>query len=335
MERPKVAINLIHLNGQKVLSNCLAFLNKTNYPNFEINVLFNATTDGSGRVAMSYGCGIFRSKENIGFAKGHNLLADATQSDYIAIINNDVEVEPDWLMELVDFAVKNNADICQPKVKSMRNKEMFEAAGACGGFIDKYGYEFYRGRIFDKIEKDEGQYDKPMRIFWACGSCMLIKRSLIERIGLFDESFFMYSEELDFCWRANIHGAKIYCVPSSVVYHWGSFSEKQMSYKKDYLLHRNTLIAFLKNASYTNQKRHLWSRVGLELASGIAFPRRLMPVLASFAWIIRHRHEIEVKTFNVQAKRTLDDEELNGLILDKSIAYQHFIKGKNKFSEVN
>ncbi len=334
--KPKIAVNIVHVNGEEILNNCLKSLKKTNYPNFEINILFNATTDHSERIAIKYNCKVFKSRKNLGFAGGHNLLAKKTKSDYIAIINNDIEVEKNWLKEMANFSIKNNAEIIQPKIKWLRDRSYFEAAGACGGFMDKYGYEFYRGRIFGNVEKDAGQYNKPIRIFWACGSCMFIKRTLIDKIGLFDEEFFMYSEEFDFCWRANIFGAKIFCVPSSVIHHLGSFSIKlmEMSGEKEYLLHRNVLITFLKNYSDENIKKYLSRRIMLEVLSGIAFPKKFMPVSRALIWIIKNRRRIKNNREKIQKLRKVKDEEYQDLILKKSIAYLHFVKRKDTFKEV-
>lgn len=333
---PKVSVNIVHVNGEEILDDCLKSLSNTNYNNFEINILLNATKDNSEKIAKKHNCRIFKSKENLGFAGGHNFLVKKTKSDYVAVINNDIEVEKNWIKEMIGFSVQNNADVCQPKIKWLRNKEYFEAAGACGGFMDKYGYEFYRGRIFENIEKDRGQYNSSRRIFWACGSCMLIKRELIEKIGLFDEDFFMYSEEFDFCWRANIFGARLFCVPNSAVYHLGGFSvsSMKMDAKKEYLLHRNVLITFIKNYSDENIKRYLLKRIILEIISGIAFPRKLIPVSKSFIWIIKNKRKIINGRKKVQKLRRVEDIEYDKLILKRSIAYLHFIKRKNTFKEV-
>ncbi len=336
IRKPKIAVNIVHVDGEEILNNCLKSVKKTNYPNFEINVLLNATKDHSERIARKYKCRVFKSRKNLGFAGGHNLLAKKTESAYIAVLNNDVEVDKNWLKEMVNFSIKNNAEICQPKIKWLRDKSYFEAAGACGGFMDKYGYEFYRGRIFENVEKDTGQHDKPLRIFWACGSCMFIKRELIEKIGLFDEDFFMYSEEFDFCWRANIFGSKIFCVPSSVVYHLGSFSVKlkKMGSEKEYLLHRNVLITFLKNYSDENIKKYILRRVMLEVLSGIAFPKKFFPVSRALIWIIKNRRRIEKHRKKIQKLRKVGDEAYQDLILKKSIAYLHFVKRKNTFKDI-
>ena len=333
---PKVCINIVHVNGEEILNNCLKSIYETNYSNLQVNVLLNSTKDNSEKIAKKYKCRIFKSKKNLGFAGGHNFLEKKSEGEYIAIVNNDIETEKDWLKHLVDFAVKNRVEICQPKIKWLRNKDYFEAAGACGGFIDKYGYQFYRGRIFDNIEKDKGQYEKAKRIFWACGSSVLIKKSLVKKIGLFDEDFFMYSEELDFCWRANISGAKIFSVPKSVVYHLGSYSINSMklSSEKEYLLHRNTLLTFLKNYSGKNIRRYSFQRIILEIISGLAIPKKFIPTTKSLTWVVKNRKKIREKRERTQKLRKVGDESYSENILKKPVTYLYFIKGKKTFQEI-
>lgn len=338
--RPKVSILMCHMNGEEIIDNCLKSLSKTDYPNFEIHILLNNTTDNSEEVIKKYNVRIHKSKVNLGFTGGFNLLVNKlknSQSKYFVSINNDTEVEPNWLTELVDFAEKNNADILQPKVKSLGNKNMFEYAGAAGGFMDKYGYPFCRGRIFSVAEEDKGQYDTPRRIFWACGSCALFRKGLFDEIGLLDKDFFMYAEETDFCWRANIAGAKIFSVPSSVIYHIGHYSIKKekMEAQREYCLHRNTLIMFFKNYSNESIKKLKFRRILLEIMSGLAFPRtKLIPVIKSLIWIRKNRKLIQEKHDEVQKLRKISDEEVAKNMLDKSIVFSFFLKKKKKFSEL-
>ncbi len=335
---PKVSVNIIHVNGEEILDNCLKSLMQTKYLNFQIAILLNNTTDNSEKIVRKYKVKLFKSKKNLGFAGGHNYLVKKTNSDYVVVLNNDTEVEKDWLKELVNFAEKNNADVCQPKTLNLKTKEYFDHAGAAGGFIDKYGYTFCRGRLFDKIEKDKGQYNESRRIFWACGSCFIAKREIIKKVGLFDEDFFMYSEEMDFCWRVNLAGGKIFCVPSSKIYHLGYYSVKtlKMNSKKDYLIHRNVLLSFLKNYSGESINKLIVKRILMEIASAIAFPKRVLPVTKSIAWIWKHMKEIKEKHKEVQSLRKISDKELQKekIILKKSIAYQFFIKNKKTFKEI-
>lgn len=336
---PKVSILICHMNGEQIIDNCLNSLSKTDYPNYEIHVLLNNSTDNSEEIIKKYKVKIYKSKVNLGFAGGVNFLIKKqnSSSKYIVAINNDTEVELNWLTELVNFAEKNNADICQPTVKSLNDKKMFEYAGAAGGFMDKYGYPFCRGRIFSEAEEDKGQYDTPIRIFWACGVCALFKKELFDKIGLLDKDFFLYAEETDFCWRANIAGAKLFNVPSSVIYHLGHYSIKKekMESKREYLLHRNTLIMFFKNYSDETINKLKYRRIFLEIVSALAFPRtKLIAISKALYWIMTNKKKIKEKHEETQRLRKVSDKEIQENMLNKSIAYLYFIKKKRKFNEL-
>jgi GT2 family glycosyltransferase len=351
MKNPKVSILICHLNGEQIIQNCLSSLIATSYPNFDIHLILNGTTDNSEKIIRKFfwrdqfdkkhKVKIYKSDKNLGYTGGFNYLLKEVMKDrelkYIASINNDTEVEPSWLSELVKFAEENKADICQPKIKSLMDKNKFEYAGASGGFMDKYGYPFCRGRIFNTLEEDRGQYDSPVRIFWTCGSCALFRKDLFKKIGFLDEDFFLYVEETDFCWRANLAGAKIYCVPSSVIYHLGSYSVKKekMDAKKQYLLHRNTMIMFFKNYSNESIKKLKYKRIFLELISGLVFPKQKgLAVLKALVWIVRNREIIEKKHEETQKLRKVSDEEIRRLMIKSSIAYLYFVKKKQKFDEL-
>ena len=334
--KPKVSILILHKNGETIINNCLNSLSKTNYDNFDIHILLNGTTDNSEKIINKYKVKFYKGYKVMGFAEGCNLLIEKTKSKYIVLLNNDTEVDKDWLKELVEFSEKNKADICQPKILDLKDKTKFENAGAAGGFIDKYGYPFCRGRIFGNIEYDTGQYDNNQWIFWACGSCMMIRRSLLEKIGLLDEDFYMYAEELDLCWRANLIGGKIFNVYKSEVYHYGSYSIKRekLDSNKEYLIHRNSLIMFLKNYSSKTIKKLMFKRIMLELMSGLAFPKMMPAIIKTFIYLINNRKYIEKKHNMIQKIRNNNDEYLQQLMLNKSIALQSHLFGKKKFSEL-
>ncbi len=165
---------------------------------------------------------MIRFNKNFGFAKGYNEALKQVEADYYVILNSDVEVEPDWLDPMVDL-LENDPTIaaCQPKILSFDNKRMFEYAGAAGGWLDKYGYPFAKGRIFDVCEEDHGQYDQTEPIFWASGAALFIRAPVFHEMKGFDEYFFAHQEEIDLCWRIQLAGHKIYSCPASVVYHVG------------------------------------------------------------------------------------------------------------------
>lgn len=336
MKEPKVSVLIVHKNGEEILDNCLKSLEKTRYKNFEKVVLLNGTEDNSDSIARKYKCKVYRSRKNLGFAGGNNFLIKKTNSKYLVLANNDIEFEKDWLYELVRFAEKNNADVLQPKIKALKNMKMLEYAGACGGFIDKYGYPFCRGRIFNTIEQDFGQYDSPREIFWASGACMMLKRSILRKTGLLDEDFFMYAEELDLCWRINLAGGRLFCVPDSVVYHLGSYTinTEKLNQDKEFLIHRNTLAMFIKNNSASMLARLLWIRIAMEIASSFESFDKIRPVFSALIWIFRNRSVLKEKNMKVQKIRILNDKEIQKNMLKKSIVSLYFFSKKKTFDRI-
>ncbi|MEK6910296.1 MAG: glycosyltransferase family 2 protein [Nanoarchaeota archaeon] len=336
----KVDILIIHLNGEKIIDECLSSIYKDNQ-DASIHILFNNTKDNSinlvkknfPKVKLHY------TKKTIGFAEASNLLAKKATSKYIVFLNNDVIVEKNWLSEMLATMKKNkNCIAVQPKIRSYFQRDCFEYAGAAGGFIDKYGYPFCRGRIFNSIEKDNGQYDDSIRTFWACGVCILTNKEFFSKSKGFDESLFMYAEELDFCWRANILGKEIWYSPKSIIYHIGSFSvnNEKINLKKEYLITRNHLLVFLKNYSNLSLLKLFPMRMILEIIAALRFPiKKAIPLIRSIFSIpfillgsfSKNRNEI-------QSKRKVSDKEYSSIVYDGSIALDHFLKGKKTFKDL-
>ncbi|MBI2629028.1 glycosyltransferase family 2 protein [Candidatus Pacearchaeota archaeon] len=343
-----IDILIIHLNGEKVIYNCLNSIYKNtrsiNKKNSEIKVriLLNNSSDKSEEIIKEKfpDIEIYRTEKTIGFAEACNFLASKSNADYIVFLNNDTEVKKDWLNEMLETIKKHkNCVVCQPKIKSYCQKEMFEYAGAAGGFIDKYGYPFCRGRIFDSVERDIGQYNDEKRIFWACGVCFFVNRDFFIKTGGFDEDFFMYAEELDFCWRANIYGKEIWYCPTSEIYHVGSYSvrKEKINFKKEYLIIRNHILLLLKNYSALSLIKILPLRIILEIISSIRFfPVKTISLLKTcinlpFIYIMKTNK----KRNKIQLERKVHDEEMSKLMAKESIALDYFIKGKRKFNEIN
>jgi GT2 family glycosyltransferase len=186
--------------------------------------------------------------KNYGFAEGYNKALQQVDSEYVVLLNSDVETTPGWLPTLVSF-MDSHPEVAalQPKILSHTRRDHFEYAGAAGGFIDRYGYPFCRGRILEVVEKDRGQYDEPVPVFWATGACLLIRKNDYTSHGGLDGSFFAHMEEIDLCWRLNARGRKVMCVPSSAVYHVGGASLGKDNPKKMYLNFRNNLLMLYKN----------------------------------------------------------------------------------------
>ena len=338
-----VDILIIHLNGENIIRKCLNSIYK-NTPkkiNFNIKLLLNNSKDNSEEIIRKEftKVEIIKTNKTIGFAQASNILAMKSTGKYILFLNNDTEVEKNWLDRLLDLIKKHENCIgVQPKIKSLYDKTKFEYAGAAGGFIDKYGYPFCRGRIFGETEIDKGQYDNEIRIFWGCGVCLLVERNFFISSGMFDEDFFMYGEETDFCWRANIYGKEIWFCPKSIIYHVGSFSvgKEKVNLKKDYLISKNHITLLLKNYSTKNLIKLLPMRIILECISAIRFfpDKTIAALMAFFALPFEYIFKIKSKRKEIQSKRKLSDKDIANLIYQRSIALDYFLKGKNKFSKL-
>ncbi len=239
----------------------------------EVIVADNASTDGSQRLMKEefpeVRTLIFDS--NLGFTGGYNeafrrLMADG-KPEYFLLMNSDIEVPEGWLKPLVEWMDSHpDCGACAPKLHSWQDREMFEYAGAAGGYIDRFGYPFCRGRILKKVEKDEGQYDSPADVFWATGACLLVRSSAYRSLGGLDERFFAHMEEIDLCWRMQLRGWKVTVVPDSVVYHVGGGTLPATSPFKLFLNYRNNLLMLEKNLAKTFALRYYGNGARLETA---------------------------------------------------------------------
>jgi len=247
---PRVSIVIVTWNALPLLQRCLPSVAATNYDNLEIVVADNASTDGSsGWISDTFpDIKVVQHPENWAFCKGNNVAYLHTTGDYVLFLNNDVEVPADWLLPLVArMESDDRIGAVQPKLLQYDHRHTFEYAGASGGFIDRWGYPFTRGRVFFTLEEDHGQYDESRPVFWATGAAILLRRTAIELVGLFDELFFMHMEEIDLCWRLQRHGYSIYVEPESTVYHIGGGSLPRNDMRKVYLNFRNNLLVLYKN----------------------------------------------------------------------------------------
>lgn len=247
---PKVAIVVLNYNTRSLLERFLPSILATSYANKEVWLVDNASNDNSVEfVKENYTTvNVLQSPENLGYAGGYNWALDQIDADYFVLINSDVWVEPDWLNHLVDTAMRYpEAAAIQPKILDYKDKEKFEYAGAAGGFLDKWGYAFCRGRIFDELEKDQGQYNDERSVFWATGACLFFKAQAFKRSGGLDADFFAHMEEIDLCWRVQKMGYSVMINPASVVYHLGGGTLSEGSNFKYELNFRNNLIMLVKN----------------------------------------------------------------------------------------
>ena len=245
-----IAIVILNWNGKKLLEQFLpSVVQHSN--DADIYVADNASTDTSITFINRQfpEVTIIKNSKNEGYAKGYNSALKHVKADVFCLLNSDIEVTPNWLIPIIlEYNNTPSTAIIQPKILDYHNKSSFEYAGAGGGFIDKYGYSYCRGRIFDTIEKDTNQYNDTSPIFWASGACFFIKKSTFEALKGFDETYFAHFEEIDLCWRAFNMGFKTTYVGTSTVYHVGGATLNAIHPKKTYLNFRNNLFTITKNA---------------------------------------------------------------------------------------
>jgi GT2 family glycosyltransferase len=332
-----IAVVILNWNGQKYLEKFLPFVLSSITPNINIFVADNGSTDDSiPFLETKYSdIRIIRFTENYGFAKGYNEALKQVEADYYVILNSDVEVQPGWLQPMLALLESDSTiAACQPKILSFHNKKMFEYAGAAGGWLDKYGYPFAKGRIFDVCEKDNGQYDQSEPIFWASGAALFIRSSVFHQLKGFDEYFFAHQEEIDLCWRIQLAGYKIYSCPSSVVFHVGGGTLPRGNSLKTYLNFRNNKIMMSKNLPLAkkiwimpvrNFLDGLSAWKGLLSGDGGYFIAILRAQLAFFKWWLFYQKK---SVFPVTKKGNLSGH------LQKNIVWQHFAKKKQLFSEI-
>lgn len=259
-----VAVIILNWNGEKLLAEFLPkVVANTNPKTAEIIVADNGSTDGSIQWIRDHfpDMEIIRFENNLGFAEGYNRAIKMTMRPYTVLLNSDVAPAPGWIDELYRFMESHpHVGACQPKILSYQRQGEFEYAGASGGFIDRNGYPYCRGRIFGVTEQDHGQYDDPVSIFWASGAALMVRSHLYTEAGGMDAEFFAHMEEIDLCWRILLSGHDIMAVPSATVYHLGGGSLPASNPRKTYLNFRNNLLLLHKNLPDGTRRRKLFRR---------------------------------------------------------------------------
>lgn len=307
------------------------------YDNLSVIVADNASDDDSiDFLKKNYpDVKILPSDTNEGFAKGYNSALKQVSADYYILLNSDVQVTKGWIGPVISLMeCDEKIGACQPKILSFKQRRQFEYAGACGGFIDKLGYPFTRGRIFETCEIDNGQYDNSTQIFWATGAALFVRAKVFHELNGFDEVFFAHQEEIDLCWRMQRKGYLIYVVPSSVVYHVGGGTLPMGDRKKVYLNFRNNLIMMTKNLPILERLWKIPLRIILDI---IAAYRSLID--GNFSTFISiasaHMHYAEWVLTGKRGKKFSKIKMKNILpVYDGSIVWQYYIKQKKTFSEI-
>lgn len=329
-----VAIAILNYNGESHLKKFLPTLiaNSSDYP---VYVGDNASTDNSVKLLKNEFQNVkcIEFKENSGYSKGYNKLINKINADYIALVNSDIEATPNWLPPLVTI-LENNKEIAavQPKIKSWSNKELFEYAGAAGGYVDKYGYPLCRGRLFDTLERDTGQYDNKVEISWASGACFLVRKSSFDKAGGFDDDFFAHMEEIDLCWRFHTMGLKMIYTPESTVYHVGGGTLDYSSPFKTFLNYRNGLYLLLKNLPKENLQQTIVIRVLLDWLSIIYNVLKGKLKLAQA--ILKAHKEVLVTRKHFLNKRKSPNDGSSAYRKDYSVVWNYFLKGKKYFNQL-
>ncbi len=246
----QAAVVILNWNGKKFLEEFLPSVIKYSSDAADIIVADNASEDDSVDFLKKNfpQVKIILNEQNYGFAEGYNKALSKVEAKYYILLNSDIEVSKDWIEPVISCMEKDEKiGACQPKIRSLHEPEMFEYAGASGGFIDKLGYPFCRGRLFHTLEKDNGQYDDKKEVFWATGACLFVRSDLYNKLGGLDSDFFAHMEEIDYCWRLKNYGYKVYVCPESIVYHVGGGTLPKAPYCKTYLNFRNNLTLLYKN----------------------------------------------------------------------------------------
>ncbi len=330
----KVAVAVLNWNGRDLLKRFIPDLIKYS-PEATIYVIDNASTDDSVTLLKtdfpSVKC--IQLSSNLGYAGGYNLGLKQINEEILVLLNSDVAVTPNWLQAFLNrFDENERIGILQPKIKDLKNPTYFEYAGAAGGYIDLLGYPFCKGRIFNTLEKDEGQYNSNYPIFWASGACLVVRNDLFKRLGGFDEDYFAHQEEIDFCWRAQLQGFLVeYCYQSEV-YHLGGATLASANPKKTFLNFRNSLYNLLKNQSLQHALITIFIRMLLDGLAGFQF--LIQGKLNHFKAILR-AHFSFYKNFNhINKKRKNISHTHQVKPSNFSIVFKYYLQKKHKFNQL-
>ena len=334
----RIAVVILNFNGAEMLR---AFLpSVVDYsPEAEVIVADNSSTDASAQVMREEFPTVryIQLEKNYGFADGYNRALAQVEAEYFLLLNSDVEVTQGWLAPMLEYMDSHpGVAACQPKLLSYKNKKEFEYAGACGGFIDKYGYPYCRGRIFDTVEEDKGQYDSVAELFWATGAALMIRAEDYRAAGGLDGTFFAHMEEIDLCWRLRSRGRGIVCIPQSCVYHVGGATLNKSNPRKTYLNFRNNLLMLYKNLPENELSHVMFVRALLDYVA--AFKSLLSGDAAGCRAVLQARRDFrrikrdysDLRRENLEKCVEADVKERTSF----SILWKYYAGGRRLFSEL-
>ena len=337
----KVSVVILNWNGCDMLRTFLpSVVRYSEGEGIEVCVADNGSTDASVDMLQKEfpSIKLILLEQNHGFADGYNWALQQVEAEYVVLLNSDVEVTERWLEPLIDY-LDNHPEIaaCQPKIRSQRQKEYFEYAGAAGGFIDKYGYPFCRGRIMDVVEKDKGQYDTVIPVFWATGAALFIRRADYLEVGGLDGRFFAHMEEIDLCWRLRSRGREIVCIPQSVVYHVGGATLKKDNPRKTFLNFRNNLVMLYKNLPETELNKVMCIRACLDYVAALTFLLKGQLDNARAVMQARKEYKRNRSSFSSSREENLRKTFLNPIPeqIKSSILWQFYVRGCKRFSQLS
>ena len=336
----KVAIVILNWNGAKMLAKYLPTVLNYSREEATVYVADNASTDDSLELLRSQFSEVHTIvlDKNWGFAEGYNKALKQVGAEYYLLLNSDIEVTHHWLTPLIEFMdVHPEVAACQPKLLSIYNKDMFEYAGASGGYLDRYGYPFCRGRIFDTVEDDNGQYDYPAEVLWATGAALMIRAKDYWDCRGLDGRFFAHNEEIDLCWRLRIRGRKVYCLPESYVYHVGGGTLPKSNPMKTFLNFRNNLTMLYKclpDSELDHVMRWRWFLDYLAAWETLLLNRNV----GDFCAIYRARRAFSQwrKDFE-EDRRQIQSTRVEGIIAEQrpfSLLWQYYAKARKHFSDL-
>ena len=332
-----ISVVILNWNGSAMLQRFLPSVIRYS-EEAEIIVADNGSTDHSIDLLQEKfpSVRILPFRENYGFAEGYNRAIQQIETPYVLLLNDDVEVTPHWLQPLLAF-MNHHPEVaaCQPKILSETQRELFEYAGACGGFIDHLGYPYCRGRIFNHVEKDRGQYDQVCPIFWATGAALLVRTDVFRKEGGLDKRFFAHMEEIDFCWRLRSRNYGIYCIPQSTVYHVGGGTLPKSHPRKTFLNFRNNLLMLYKNLPEERLNSTLRIRYFLDLVAALKMllsgqAKESMAIVKALRTFFKIRHD-----FDRERKENLRKQQLKDIpeMRNESLLVAFYLKKKKKFED--
>ncbi len=334
----RIAVVILNYNGAEMLQRFLP--NVIEYsPEATVYVADNGSTDNSVETMHKQFADVplIELDKNYGFADGYNRAIDKVEEEYVLLLNSDVKVSPHWLSPLLEY-MDANADVaaCQPKILSYHNMSKFEYAGAAGGFIDKWGYPYCRGRIFGTVETDDGQYNDIVDVFWATGAALMVRRKVYTDNGGLDPRFFAHMEEIDFCWRLRSRGWRLVCVPKSYVFHIGGATLKTTNPKKIYLNFRNNLLMLFKNTPTDRLESVMRFRKVFDNVAALKF--LLTGDVKSFCAIRKARRDFKAmqKDFEPSRRENLKLTKTYAIPeqINDSILRLYYIGMKHKYSQL-